>query len=489
VDSITPEEIKRCAYDFSYFCDRMLDEPVKPFQSQLADIFDTHKRSVVQIPRGHGKSTTVGIKYTLWKARFSPYTDHPYYLMITSAAKHQSSEIMSTLQNILYTNDYFSDIVPPKNSKLKFNMGVLQLLNGCVIYCRPYNRRVVSVQCDRVYIDEASKVDNPEIFFKDITPIVNNKGGNIMLTGTVDNETDLLMQCMNKDEYYKLSLEACNEDFENILWPERFPKHKLMAIYNNDGPASFNQNYRGKLTAAISQVFPPDSISHVCSKEHGFNVDKPKDALTFTGVDLAISEKGDFIVINTIALLPDNRLWIIDGRTSRGTDPEIVRMSIEQVNKVYNIQKCLVDESLFGKGFIRELINKNYVPAEGYSFQPQLRIALLDNLVRNFPRLIIPRHQDHPEALKYTNRLLHELSGVVYGSTKTGMRTYETKTAHDDTVMALALSVMAASAYNPQQYNNPTIDSTNLTPTDLTSTLDFDTSPIFSSSNTQPIHF
>ena len=108
-----------------------------------------------------------------------------------------------------------------------------------------------------------------------------------------------------------------------------------------------------------------------------------------------------------------------------------------------------MEESLFGKKFTIDLIQKNYIPAESRPFQPQYRMELLNTLVRNFPRLVIPRDPDHPETIRHTNDLIHELSGVIYGQTKTGMRTYETVTAHDDMVMALGLSIVAASKFQP----------------------------------------
>ena len=451
MEPITEEELRRCAYDFSFFCDRMLDEPIKDFQHQLSIIFDAQPRSAIQIPRGHGKTRTIGVKYTLWKARFSPMTyTHPMELLIVSAAKHQSINTMSAIQSIMASNEYFIDLVPPKNSKLKFNTSILELPNGVRVHCRPYNRNIVSVHCDRIFMDEGSKVDDPDIFFNDLTPIVNNKSGHILVAGTIDHENDLLMQCMDKDDYYTLSMEACDDDFDNQLWAERFNKKKLMDIYRFEGPTSFAQNYRGLLVSDSSRVFPQDLVTNATDKNYGFYPTCPKDSLTFCGVDLAASVKGDYIVLTTVALIPDGRYWIIDIRRSRGTDPDIVKDSIAEVNKIYGLQQCIVDESnLFGPKFVMELIQDKYVPAKGWSFQAQRRMEALNTLLRNFPRIIIPRSKETPDGIEQTNVLIKELGGFVYGSTPTGLRTYASKGAHDDMVMSLALAILGASTYQP----------------------------------------
>lgn len=485
---ISKDELHECAYDFSYFCDRMLGESVKDFQSNLATIFDEQPRSAIQIPRGHGKTRTVGVKYTLWKSRFSPFLDVPYELLIISAAKHQSFNTMSTIQSMMQSNPFLSDLVPPKATKLKFNMSVLELTNGVKVHCRPYNRNVVSVHCDRIFMDEGSKVDDPNIFFDDITPIANNKNGHIMVAGTVDNEKDLLVQCMEKEGYYTESLEACDDNFENVLWPERFSADKLRGIYNYEGPSSFAQNYRGMLVANASRVFPQDLITNACSTDFGFYPTIPENCITFAGVDLAQSPRGDYIIILVIALRPDGRLWIIDMRRTRGTDPDIIAEAVAETNNIYKLQQCMIDESnLFGPKFVLDLIQEYYVPAVGWSFQAQRRMEVLNTLLRNFPRLIIPRSPDTPQASELTDVLIKELGGFIYGTTNTGLRTYESKATHDDTVMALAMAVKAAEVYEPYTSRNDEDDNIKMLRKyvsgqveDINTLLSVDDEPIFS---------
>lgn len=45
---------------------------------------------------------------------------------------------------------------------------------------------------------------------------------------------------------------------------------------------------------------------------------------------------------------------------------------------------------------------------------------------------------------QYDGQLIHELSGLQYGQTKTGLRSYESGTMHDDMIMSLALAVYGA---------------------------------------------
>jgi hypothetical protein len=92
--------------------------------------------------------------------------------------------------------------------------------------------------------------------------------------------------------------------------------------------------------------------------------------------------------------------------------------------------------------FMQEMRNRN-MPVIGCKFDFNKRKQYLLNLrkILEDKRLGVPRG---PAALPYTDELFYELTSMFPTSTPGGLETFETSAEHDDMVMSLALSLMAA---------------------------------------------
>ena len=118
-------------------------------------------------------------------------------------------------------------------------------------------------------------------------------------------------------------------------------------------------------------------------------------------------------------------------------------LRIEELYEQYKPQSVICDESTIGFAILDELRMKG-IPTEAQSFQSRARNKLLVNLkaLLDHGNIKIPRSTEDLQATRFSQRLeLELLSFLEIKSLKTGMTSYVSHGAHDDTVMALAMAV------------------------------------------------
>jgi hypothetical protein len=118
----------------------------------------------------------------------------------------------------------------------------------------------------------------------------------------------------------------------------------------------------------------------------------------------------------------------------------------------YRPIKTLIDSSAFGQVLINDLLREHRIFVEGFSFVPEHRNNVINNLIRLFEtgRIYLPFKCKTGHELGLIEVLRKELSDFTISFTKTGIRTYKTLGRHDDTVMALSLACFAADAVRQQ---------------------------------------
>ncbi len=93
-----------------------------------------------------------------------------------------------------------------------------------------------------------------------------------------------------------------------------------------------------------------------------------------------------------------------------------------------------------------EQLRMQLLPVEGVDFAPVNRNAMLIALrqIVEQCRLVIPRSGDCPTTMNFTGVLVGELVNFQETRTRSGLITYQSKGAHDDTVMSLCLAIKGA---------------------------------------------
>ena len=130
-----------------------------------------------------------------------------------------------------------------------------------------------------------------------------------------------------KDPTWKSLFYRAEEDFKNVLWPEKFSAEELRAIYegyvNDDNPEGYSQEYRNE---------PVDIQNLFFKKDYFLDFERDNDDKAilpnleyFAAADFAISEKqkADFTAIVVCGVAPDGKLYVVDVRRFKGDTKDI----------------------------------------------------------------------------------------------------------------------------------------------------------------------
>ena len=424
------------------------------FHKEWAEIFDSKERSLIEAPRGFGKSTTLGSSYSIWKCLFN----RDMRFLIVSKTLSQSKDIISKTKRLIKKNDFLKNqLITGKKEDWKTQHLIFN--TGCDIVCRPYKDSILGWHGHRVLCDEASVYDNHDIFHNYVAPTTNKFNGHICLIGTPQDELDLMATLKSNTDYFYKSYPAehnkeCVKS-NGILWPTDFGEKKLRAIEERDGALSYAKNYLLKFMDIGSQLFPAEHLQKLLNPKFVFEDCNDGSHDYYVGVDLASSEKGDFTVYSAgkkIELDGLEYIQLVYMHSERGTHYADHKTNLRDVYEAFEPQIGLVDESLFGVTLIEDIEDEYGIQYYGYKFSPWSKLIDLVNVAvrmmpttdRPYGKIIIPRGQDmmtHSE----TDVLLKELKGWIKTKTDKGTRTYKSTTKHDDRSISFMLMLEAAS--------------------------------------------
>jgi predicted phage terminase large subunit-like protein len=305
-------------------------------------------------PRGHAKSTAVTHAYTLANILFR-VADH---ILIISDTEAQAINFVGDIKNELLENEdlraFFNveRFIKDKETEfiLKFGDGALcrviaksseQKLRGL----KWRNKRPNLIVCDDLENDEI--VMNQERrekfrnwFFGAVIPS-GSSDCKIRVVGTILHLDSLLERLMPplgaKDTiveplkqysvdpsrpWKSVRWQAHDRDFHNILWPEQWPKERLVKMRNMYLEQGFPEGYAKEFLN-----YPIDEDTAYFKKEDMLPITEPNEALDYyIAADLAISEKDKsaFTVFTVAGYSPDNTLKVVKVSRFRGDSLDII---------------------------------------------------------------------------------------------------------------------------------------------------------------------
>jgi len=326
-----------------------------------------HKNVAIAAPRGHAKSTAVTHSYVLASVLFRERN----FVMIVSGTEDQSIQFLGDIKKELIDNENIKKlfgvarIVKDAETKVIVELDdghqfqIVAKGSGQKVRGTKWgNKRPDLIVCDDLEEDE--QVMNTERrlkfrrwFFGALVPCLSKKGV-IRIVGTILHMDALLERLMPKEnrkkgiELHKTPLKeytdeenpawksvryrAHSVDFKEILWPEMWPKERLMKArqeYIEQGmPDGYSQEYLN---------FPLDEENAYFRREDFLKYDKDKldegHYYYYSAADFAISDKqrADYTVIITIAIDDKNNIYVVDVRRGRWDSLQI----IEQIFSVH----------------------------------------------------------------------------------------------------------------------------------------------------------
>lgn len=439
---------QKCQLDFRLWAERVFGKKFKDFHIDWMELVHTERFVVVKAFRGSGKTTILGIIYPLWLCYYKPGT----HILFTAAELSQATKILDEVKEEVENNEFLNELMPANPSTWKKTE--LKMTNGSKIFCKAYTRHIKGIHVNYAFCDEIQDCTDREVFYKAISPTVNRKQGHIVAVGATDHPADLLEELYAKPEYVGVSYPVISAPGVP-RWPEAFPMDEIEKIRKRDGEASFQTQYMLNPRAEVEgALYPPDWVSacfDVNEKfiEHRRPEKEGEDQSIFMiGADFAISKgaRADFdvyVVLEKVA----GRAILRYAERHKGLHKDAKINRLIDLYDRFRPLRLILDPSGIGEAILQDLRQRG-LPVEAGEFHSRARNKLLVNLAAmiqpdkdGMTQLVIPRDPEDFNTITFTTKLVEELiSFKEVKSEATGIKSYMSKGAHDDTVMSLALA-------------------------------------------------
>lgn len=470
----------KAQYDFPYFCEHVLGQKLPHFMLEISDLVvnrrDT-KLACLVIPRGHSKTNTFSVNYSVWRLWKDKMVKPSEAIEVLSATRELSFKIVDEIKEIFETNKYLKHLVPAKNEE-NWNKSKITITNKNTCRVVTYGSGARGLHPDIIIIDDPLKdSDNSheEIIeiFKGV--IVGQRGPHtqIIVVCTPQNEFDLLAylkeRCKENNTWKYISRAAVETDgtgtspehWTKLLWDEHWTMEGMAEQYNLMGRSAFNREMLCNPSAEGTSFFSMKDINKTIDTNLSFS--KEIKGICTIGCDFAYSEgkHGDYSVSVVVDYCEGTEHKIID-KTKDETlefivkDPIFIRyidrykgmpphMQVERLKTLqtdYNPSRFIVDHTSCGATFPTEIRNFGG-NVEGQNFDPNSRRDLLTHLallIENH-RIVFPFGNEEEKYHKRVMRMIKEIDAMEETKTKGGRFTVQSRMDHDDACISLALAV------------------------------------------------
>jgi len=295
-------------------------QPGTSLHADIAAILESPKRktkSLILCPRGHFKTSLVTEAWTVQRI-----VDNPNIRILVGNATLDNARaflgvikkaLAGQLAGGLFTACYGSFQSPQWRQD---DITVAQRTDfgkkEATVTVTAMGANVVSQHYDLIIMDDIvcrENVGTPEqmkkavTWYKDALDLL-DPGGEIVVIGTRWHDADLYGWILGGgdaesrqsiSEWEVLIREACDDNFENVLFPLRFDREELVRRYIQQGPYHFNAQYRNNAMPDSERVFPapkrwielPKIMNQVmfCDPSVGKGPDSDYTAIDVAGMD------------------------------------------------------------------------------------------------------------------------------------------------------------------------------------------------------------
>lgn len=449
-------------------------KPIAPFHREWWELCCSDRRHIaIAAPRGHSKTTSITIAYTLAEVLFRASK----FVVIVSDSEYQAVNFLGQIKHYLTNNEDIinlfhikkdekglvsfiketeSDIIVETVDGHKFRIiakGSEQRLRGLLWNgSRPDLMVLDDLESDDQVLNKERREKFRNWFMGALLPALSEKG-KVRYVGTILHQDSMLENLMPKFNgpytvtedlkqyqskyaglWKSVKYKAHNEDFSQILWPDRWPvedlKRERQSYIDMGLPEKYAQEYLNIAIDESTAFFKKNDFSPETAE------DKKRNLNYYIAGDFAISEKdrADFTVFAVGGMDENGILHIRNIIRGRMDGQEIVEtmIALQRIYKpiVFGIEETQITKSL-GPYLNRAMIEANEfinlfpmrphktdkitraqpmrarMRAGGVKFDKSGDwYQVLEDELLSFPR---SRHDDQVDALSYLGLLLDKM--------------------------------------------------------------------------------
>jgi len=339
--------------------------PIPAFHKELWEMCCWDDRKVaIAAPRGHAKSTSVTLGYVLAEALFRTSD----FILIVSDTEGQAAQFLGDIKVELSENedlinlfgvskfikDAETNLIVQMGDGYQFRIiakGSEQKVRGLKWRNKRPNLIVGDdLENDEIVMNQDRREKFRNWFFKALLPCGSDTC-KIRIVGTILHLDSLLERLLNDNSWTTARYRAHNEDFSEILWPEKFSRERLEEIrrgYVEQGmPEGYSQEYLNYPIDEDNAYFRREDFNHYERDDL-----QHKHLYYYSAIDFAISEKerADFTVIATVGVDSENSIYVVDVRRGRWDGKQIIdeMFSVHTRYKpeVFTAESGMIEKSL-----------------------------------------------------------------------------------------------------------------------------------------------
>jgi hypothetical protein len=288
-----------------YFFPETVTNRIPKFHHELYDLLFKDGNDAFAAPRGHAKSSITGLIFII----FCVVNKMEKYIVYISQNHTKTVQFLTPIRYEFKNNDFLKGVYGNLNVKFeKEDDGKDREdcfdINGCRVEAVSFEKNLRGFKYRNMRptliigddIEEDMRVMNPVLRDKDshklnkvIIPSL-DINGRFKMIGTLLHLDSLLYKKIK--QYEGKIFSACDENFENLLWPDRFTKKKLQEIKKDIGSIAFQQEYRNNPVDNESSIIKREWVIACFNHEVSLNELRQKNyETTVLGVDFAFSDR------------------------------------------------------------------------------------------------------------------------------------------------------------------------------------------------------
>jgi phage terminase large subunit-like protein len=341
-----------------------------PFHHEVLKLYNENNYIAICAPRGHAKSTLTSFFYILHCALYQKKKN----IVIVSDTEDAAKSFLRRIKDEIETNKMILWLFGPLKSD-KWSETEVRLANGVVFHAKGRgaqlrglldgNRRPDLIVLDDIENEELvrsqiRRLDVETWLNGTVLPTLEPGIGQVIFIGTILHEDSLLARVINPELYPDFTTkryQAIDQDTDEILWPERFPRERLTEIkesYISRGQlARFYMEYLNDPIPVESATFKREYIQYFDEVPQTIQMQdqmQPSSPITIVYVDLgggSIKAGADPTAMVAVSITRDNNIYVNDYINDRmGVDTDRIISSLFNICDRNNARKVVIEKTM-----------------------------------------------------------------------------------------------------------------------------------------------
>lgn len=334
------------------------------FHKEWLDMADENEKVAIECAREHHK-TSFFLNYILYKLWNNDNFDCIYF----SATHAQAKSKLEELELLWKRNRDWLNLEPSQEA---WSKTYKKFENGSSIKAEGWGSAVEGAHVQLIVLDdilqERGGMSDEEVweFYAQIVSPMVTASGKTILVGTKKRRGDIFDRIEKNKEWVH---EKYPSTPNNVIFPEKWPKHRLEAKKREMGSRYFNREFGLEVIIEDEVLIPPswNEQNRDPDLEYPDSLGQGTGGMNVLGFDPAISPTGDYAAFFAVRLLDDGTRRVLHVSRQRGLTLSDMMVKLQSLDTKFNFQSIVIEQNSFQKLIVQEAVESTSLPIEGHT--------------------------------------------------------------------------------------------------------------------------